>query len=87
MFKDILPLKSTGIDDVEMSNLKISSNGENLLISGLQDGTKIHLYSLDGKCIGEDVARNGTVSFSTSEPMVIAKIGNKSIKIATNKTL
>ena len=87
LFKDILPLKSTGIDDVEMSNLKISSNGENLLISGLQDGTKIHLYSLDGKCIGEDVARNGTVSFSTSEPMVIAKIGNKSIKIATNKTL
>lgn len=87
LFKDILPLKSTGIDDVEMSNLKISSNGENLLFSGLQDGTKIHLYSLDGKCIGEDVARNGTVSFSTSEPMVIAKIGNKSIKIATNKTL
>lgn len=85
--KDILPIESTGIDDVTLSNLKISVNGGVLEISGLQEGLKINIHSLDGKYIGDCTVSNGVATFYCTELMIIAKIGNKSIKIATNKTL
>ena len=51
-------------------------------ISGLNNGEEVKFYSADGKYLGTTVAMNGAASYAVSESMVIAKIGNNSIKIA-----
>ncbi len=86
-FKEILPLEGTSIDNVLLRDLKIDVLNGKIILLGLQNGMKVHFYSLDGKCIGEKVVSNGMVTFYSTEPIVIAKIGNKSIKVATLKTL
>jgi len=42
----------------------------------------IYIYATDGKLLGSQKAVNGTVSLSTSESIVICKIGETSIKIS-----
>ena len=42
----------------------------------------IYIYATDGKMLGSQKAVNGTVSLSTSESIVICKIGETSIKIS-----
>lgn len=51
-------------------------------ISGLNIGEEVKFYSADGKYLGTTVAVNGAASYAVSESMVIAKVGNNSIKIA-----
>ena len=51
-------------------------------ISGLNNGEEVKFYSDDGKYLGTTVAVNGAASYAVSESMVIAKVGNNSIKIA-----
>lgn len=51
-------------------------------ISGLNNGEEVKFYSADGKYLGTTVAVNGAASYAVSESMVIAKVGNNSIKIA-----
>ena len=50
--------------------------------SGLANGEEVKFYAADGKFIGQAVATNGTASYAVSEALVIAKVGNNSIKIA-----
>ena len=54
-----------------------------IILNGVPQGTPISIYTLGGNMICQKTSGGNTVSFSTSEPMVIAKIGNKSIKIYT----
>ena len=51
-------------------------------VSGLDNGEEVKFYAADGKYIGQAVAANGTASYAVSEALVIAKVGNNSIKIA-----
>lgn len=51
-------------------------------ISGLDNGEEVKFYTADGKYIGQTVAAYGTASYAVSEALVIAKVGNNSIKIA-----
>lgn len=51
-------------------------------LSGLNNGEEVKFYSFDGKYLGATVAVNGYASYAVSESMVIAKVGNNSIKIA-----
>lgn len=81
-FKEVLPLTETGINQPNFDGMTISANQGSIIISGLKDGTQVRFYAVDGKCIGESVAIQGRVSFYCQDPMVIAKMGNKTLKIA-----
>lgn len=89
LFKTVVPLTDdeTGINQPLLENIRISVTENGIILNGVPQGTPISIYTLGGNMIGQKTSGGNTVSFSTSEPMVIAKIGNKSIKIATNKTL
>ena len=89
LFKTVVPLTDdeTGINQPLLENIRISVTENGIILNDVPQGTPISIYTLGGNMICQKTSGGNTVSFSTSEPMVIAKIGNKSIKIATNKTL
>ena len=71
----------TGIKSTKVNDVKIYTDNGSVQLTGLKEGEKVVLYSLDGKLIGAQKANRGTISITTSEPVVICKMGGKSIKI------
>ena len=71
----------TGIKSTKANDVKIHSDNGSVQLTGLKEGEKVVFYSLDGKLIGSQKANSGTISITTSEPVVICKMGGKSIKI------
>ena len=71
----------TGIKSTKVNDVKIYTDNGSVQLTGLKEGEKVVLYSLDGKLIGAQKANSGTISITTSEPVVICKMGGKSIKI------
>ena len=71
----------TGIKNTKVNDVKIYTDNGSVQLTGLKEGEKVVLYSLDGKLIGAQKANSGTISITTSEPVVICKMGGKSIKI------
>ena len=71
----------TGIKSTKVNDVKIYTDNGSVQLTGLKEGEKVVLYSLDGKQIGAQKANSGTISITTSEPVVICKMGEKSIKI------
>jgi len=71
----------TGIKSTKVNDVKIYTDNGSVQLTGLKEGEKVLFYSLDGKLIGAQKANSGTVSITTSEPVVICKMGGKSIKI------
>ena len=50
-------------------------------MSGLNDGEQVLFYATDGKMLGSLKAVNSTATLSTSESVVICKVGTTSLKI------
>ena len=74
---------SSTINNVAMRGIAIQSAGGFITISGLDDNEMVRFYALDGKALGTATAINGTTSFTVqSGTVVVAQIGNESIKIA-----
>ena len=71
----------TGIKSTKVNDVKIYTDNGSVQLTGLKEGEKVVFYSLDGKLIGTQKANSGTISITTSEPVVICKMGGKSIKI------
>ena len=71
----------TGIKNTKVNDVKIYTVNGSVQLTGLKEGEKVLFYSLDGKLIGAQKANSGTISITTSEPVVICKMGGKSIKI------
>ena len=71
----------TGIKSTKANDVKIRTDNGSVQLTGLKEGEKVVLYSLDGKLIGAQKANSGTISITISEPVVICKMGGKSIKI------
>ena len=71
----------TGIKSTKVNDVKICTDNGSVQLTGLKEGEKVVFYSLDGKLIGAQKANRGTISITTSEPVVICKMGGKSIKI------
>lgn len=71
----------TGIKSTKVDDVKIYTDNGSVQLTGLKEGEKVLFYSLDGKLIGAQKANSGTISITTSEPVVICKMGGKSIKI------
>lgn len=71
------------INNVAMRGIAIQSAGGFITISGLDNNEMVRFYALDGKALGTATSINGTTSFTTqSGTVVVAQIGNESIKIA-----
>ena len=59
----------------------VSSHGNVISVNGLDEGETISLYTIDGKLIGSAKASGGMASCTVTEPVVVVKIGELSIKI------
>lgn len=73
---------ATNINMAKTRGVVASTHDGIVSVSGLDNGEVVKFYAADGKYIGQAVAANGTASYAVSEAMVIAKVGNNSIKIA-----
>ncbi len=67
----------------EQRGVLISTEGNNISISGLNDNEKVYLYNLQGMSLAEGTACAGTVNLNAGNErdVVIVKIGEQSIKV------
>ncbi len=62
--------------------MKISTDGGCVNINGLDEGTIVTIYSLNGTKLGTAIATNGTVQFANIHgETVIINAGGKNIKV------
>ena len=62
----------------------IQSNGGQLTIQGVDDGTQVSIYNINGTEAGKAISKNGCASVSTNlqaGSVAIIKIGEKSVKV------
>ena len=73
-----------GIANVPAHAVLIQSNGGQLTIQGINDGTTVNVYSINGTEAGSAVSSNGSAMVSSNlQPgsIAIVKIGEKSVKV------
>ena len=78
---------TTGVLEIEeQRGVLISTAGNNISISGLDDNEKVYLYNLQGMSLAEGTACAGTVNLNAGNErgVVIVKIGKQSIKVKLN---
>ena len=70
------------IEAISQRGIVIQSAGGFIDISGLDNNERVSFYSIDGKTLGSAKAIDGVLSFAAKPgAIVIAKIGNESIKV------
>ena len=75
-------IEGDNIEAVSQRGIVIQSSGGFIGISGLNNNESVSFYSIDGKTLGSSTAIDGTLSFAAKPgAIVIAKIGNESIKV------
>ena len=72
----------TNINQTATRGIIVTSNDGIVTLSGLNNDETVRFYTVDGKQLGAAKAINGTASQAVSESVVIAKMGNQTIKIA-----
>ena len=73
---------TTNINQTATRGIIVTSNDGNVTLSGLNNDETVRFYTVDGKQLGAAKAVNGAASQAVSESVVIAKMGNQTIKIA-----
>ena len=73
---------TTHIKQTATRGIIVTSNDGIVTLSGLNNSETVRFYTVDGKQIGTAKAINGAASQAVSESIVIAKMGNQTIKIA-----
>ena len=73
---------TTNINQTATRGIIVTSNDGIVTLSGLNNDETVRFYTVDGKQLGAAKAINGTASQAVSESVVIAKMGNQTIKIA-----
>lgn len=73
---------TTNINQTATRGIIATSNDGIITLSGLNNDETVRFYTVDGKQLGAAKAVNGTASQAVSESIVIAKMGNQTIKIA-----
>ena len=69
------------INAARMRGVVVTADNGFVSVSGLNDGEQVLFYGTDGKMLGSQKAVNGTASLSTSESVVICKVGTTSLKV------
>ena len=72
----------TNINQTATRGIIVTSSDGIVTLSGLNNDETVRFYTVDGKQLGAAKAINGTASQAVSESVVIAKMGNQTIKIA-----
>lgn len=72
----------TNINQTATRGIIVTSNDGIVMLSGLNNDETVRFYTVDGYQLGAAKAINGTASQAVSESVVIAKMGNQTIKIA-----
>ena len=72
----------TNINQATTRGIIVTSNDGIITLSGLNNDETVRFYTVDGKQLGAAKAVNGAASQAVSESIVIAKMGNQTIKIA-----
>lgn len=72
----------TNINQTATRGIIVTSNDGIITLSGLNNDETVRFFTVDGKQLGAAKAVNGTASQAVSESVVIAKMGNQTIKIA-----
>ena len=81
---DQAPSITTGSLQVPALPVLIQSNGGQLTVEGLDDGTQVNVYGINGTEAGSAVSSNGQAMVNTSlqpDSVAIVKIGTKSVKV------
>lgn len=73
---------TTNINQTATRGIIVTSNDGIVTLSGLNNDETVRFYTVDGKQLGAAKSVNGTASQAVSESVVIAKMGNQTIKIA-----
>lgn len=74
----------TGVSQVPSQAVLIQSEGGLLTVQGLDDGTEVSVYGVNGTEAGAAVSRNGQAQVNTNlsaGSVAIVKIGEKSVKV------
>ena len=74
----------TGVSQVPSQAVLIQSDGGLLTVQGLDDGTEVSVYGINGTEAGKAISRNGCATVNTSlqaGSVAIVKIGEKSVKV------
>ena len=72
----------TNINQTVTRGIIVTSNDGIVTLSGLNNDETVRFFTVDGKQLGAARAVNGAASQAVSESVVIAKMGNQTIKIA-----
>ena len=73
---------SSNINQAKIRGIVATSNSGIVTLSGLDNDEVVAFYSVDGKQLGKVKSENGIASCAVAESLVIAKVGNNTIKIA-----
>ena len=76
-------LTTDNINAAKMRGIVVSADNGFVRLSGLTDGESVQFYAADGKMLSSQKAVNGSAALSTSEAVIICKMGTTSIKILT----
>lgn len=74
-------IETAGISEISLEDVKVSTDGGVISVSGLSNGENVSFYTLDGKVLGRATAVDGVVSQSAPSGMVIVKVGNSTMKV------
>ena len=83
-FGTIQTIDVTDISQVPAQAVLIQSDGGLLTVQGLDDGTEVNVYGVNGTEAGAAISRNGQAQVNTHlspGSVAIVKIGEKSVKV------
>ncbi|MDE5570833.1 MAG: hypothetical protein K2I86_02065 [Prevotella sp.] len=74
----------TGMTQVAAKAVLIQSEGGTIHVQGVEDGTPVSVYGINGLQVSSAISQHGTASINTSlqsGSIAIVKVGQKSIKV------
>ena len=76
---------ANGIANIPANAVLIQSAGGSIKVQGVDDGTRVNVYSVNGTQAGSAISQSGAATINTNlQPgsIAIVKIGQKSVKVA-----
>ena len=75
---------TNGIANIPANAVLIQSEGGSIKVQGVDEGTQVNVYSINGSQVGTAISQNGAATVNTTlQPgsVAIIKVGKKSIKV------
>ncbi len=77
--------ESTEVKTMEADDVIIRTEGSDIFISNVPNGTSIAIYDANGKVVKNLQAKDNTTQISIETPgLYIVMLGNKSVKVIVN---